>query len=98
LTEIVETFQQVSGDVETEGEELTRWYLGEDNGLYEPVCEQYGIIEFSAGGRKSVSNLGDALELIATALDRSQHRTRVEYSLSKLEWRSIGTTLLGLAL
>ncbi len=45
-------------------------------------------------GQKTATALGDALELIATALDRSQRRACADLKLSRLQWRAAGVAVL----
>ncbi len=56
--------------------------------------QEFGIRVTSNLGRKSATLLGDALELIATALDRSPRRVRIDLDLSQLQWRAAGAHVL----
>ena len=98
LRSIVRIFQEKSRHVETHGSVLHRLYLSEENATFEPVMDEFGIKPTSNLGRSSPTLLGDALELIATALDRSARKVCVELNLSRLQWRAAGTTALRAAL
>ncbi|MHB0955680.1 MAG: UvrD-helicase domain-containing protein [Pirellulaceae bacterium] len=94
LRDLVIRFQQQSKDIEVEGATRARLYLSEENATFDPVMEEFGIKVTSNLGRKSATLLGDALELIATALDRSPRKARIDLNLSRLQWRAAGTHVL----
>lgn len=94
LTEIIEYYQALSSNIEIKDKKRTRLYLSEENATFDTVCDQYQITPVSNVDRKTKSLLGDALELLAVALDRSQRKVCEEFGLSRLQWRSIGTRLL----
>ncbi len=94
LEEIVRRYQTLSANVETEGEPRTRLYLSEENATFDSVRDQFQLTAISNDGRKSNTKLGDALELLSVALDRSQRRICEEFGLSRLQWRAVGVLLL----
>lgn len=95
LKEIVLRYQALSANVETEeGEQRTRLYLSEENATFGLVCDQFQLTPISNIGRMNRTLLGDALELLSVALDRSQGRVCEDFGLSRLHWRAIGTRLL----
>lgn len=94
LKEIIRCYQTLSANVETEGEQRTRLYLSEENATFDSVCDLFQLTPISNVGRKSHTLLGDALELLSVALDRSQRRVCEEFGLSRLQWRAVGTRLL----
>lgn len=98
LKTIVTVFQDCSKHVEVHGPTRVRLYLSEENATFDPVMEEFGIKTTSNLGRKTPTLLGDALELIATALDRSQRKACSDLKLSRLQWRVAGSTVLRSAL
>ncbi len=94
LEEIVRHYQVLSENIETEEEQLTRLYLSEENATFNSVCDQFHLTSVSNLARKTNTLLGEALELLSVALDRSQKRVCEEFKLSKLQWRKTGTRLL----
>ena len=94
LREIVTKFQEISADVEVHGAVRTRLYLSEVNATFDSIMEEFGIRVTSNLGKKTPTLLGDALELIATALDRTPRKVCLEMKLSRIQWRSAGTSLL----
>jgi len=94
LEEIIEYYRVLSSNIEIGEKQRTRLYLSEENATFDTVCDQYHITPVSNVDRKTKSLLGDTLELLAVALDRSQRRVCEEFGLSRLQWRSIGTKLL----
>ena len=94
LDEIVRRYQALSANVETEDEPRTRLYLSEENATFDSVRDQFQMTAISNDGRRSNSILGDALELLSVALDRSQRRICEEFGLSRLQWRVVGVRLL----
>lgn len=94
LEEIVRRYQTLSANVETEGEQRTRLYLSEENATFDSVCGQFQLTPISNDGRKTNTLLGDTLELLSVALDRSQRRVCEEFGLSRLQWRAVGVRLL----
>lgn len=97
LRSIVATFQHLSQNVECYDGSRVRLYLSAENATFESVMQEFGLKATSNRGRKARSLLGDALELIATALDRSPRRACDDFRLTRLQWRSTGTTLLKMA-
>jgi DNA helicase-2/ATP-dependent DNA helicase PcrA len=98
LKTIVTVFQRRSNDVEIHGANRMRLYLSEENAAFDSVLEEFSIKPTSNVGRKTPTLLGDALELIATALDRSQRKACADFKLSRLQWRTAGTAVLRSAL
>lgn len=94
LEEIVRQYQELSSGIEIEGSQLIRLYLSEENATFDSVREQFQLTPISNEGKKSNTILGDALELLSTALDRSQRKICEEFELSGLQWRAIGIGLL----
>lgn len=94
LEEIVSRYQALSANVETEGEQRTRLYLSEENATFDSVCDQFQLTPISNVGRKTNTLLGDALDLLSVALDRSQRRVCEEFGMSRLQWRAVGIRLL----
>jgi DNA helicase II / ATP-dependent DNA helicase PcrA len=94
LKAIVAVFQSRSEKVEVYGPTRVRLYLAEENATYAPVMQEYGINPTSNLGRTTPTLLGDALELVATALDRSPRKACADLNLSRLQWRAAGTTVL----
>lgn len=94
LRELVIRFQQQSKDVEVAGATRTRLYLSEENATFAPVMKEFGIKVTSNLGRKAATLLGDALDLIATALDRSPRKACIDLALSRLQWRAAGSHVL----
>ena len=94
LTEIVGAFRELSDGVPIHADHRVRLYLSEENAMFDEVSDQFAIKRISNIGRKTASLLGDALELIATALDRTQRKACEERKLTRLQWRQFGTTLL----
>jgi DNA helicase-2/ATP-dependent DNA helicase PcrA len=94
LEEIVRRYQALSANVEIEDEPRTRLYLSEENATFDSVRDQFQLIALSNDGRRSNTILGDALELLSVALDRSQRRICEEFGLSRLQWRAVGVRLL----
>jgi len=94
LTEIVRHYQALSANVETAEEQRTRLYLSEENATFDSVSEQFQLKPISNTGRKANTLLGEALDLLAVALDRSQRKICEEFNLSRLQWRAIGIRLL----
>jgi DNA helicase-2/ATP-dependent DNA helicase PcrA len=94
LRSIIRTFQQKSQYVECHETTLHRLYLSEENATFDPVMEEFGIKRTSNLGRNAPTLLGDSLDLIATALDRSARRACADLKLSSLQWRAAGTTVL----
>lgn len=94
LVEIVQCYQAVSKDVEIQEEHRTRLYLSEENATFDSVRDQFRLTPVSNIGRRTNTLLGDALELLSVALDRSQKKICEEYGLSRLQWRSVGIRLL----
>jgi len=84
----------LSANVETEEEETTRLYLSEENATFDSVTDQFNLTSVSSLARKTNTLLGEALELLSVALDRSQRRICEEFVLSRLQWRAAGTRLL----
>jgi DNA helicase-2/ATP-dependent DNA helicase PcrA len=94
LEEIVLHYQALSANVETDGENRTRLYLSEENATFDSVHDQFQLTPISNVGRKTNTLLGDTLELLSVALDRSQRRVCEEFGLSRLKWRGVGIQLL----
>lgn len=94
LDEIVRCYQALSANVETEDKPRTRLYLSEENATFDSVRDQFQLTALSNDGRRSNTILGDALELLSVALDRSQRRICEEFGLSRLQWRALGVRLL----
>ena len=94
LEEIVRRYQTLSANVEIEGKPRTRLYLSEENATFDSVRDQFQLTAISNDGRRSNTILGDALELLSVALDRSQRRICEEFGLSRLQWRAVGVRLL----
>jgi DNA helicase-2/ATP-dependent DNA helicase PcrA len=86
LEEIVRHFQFLSDDVELEEGRRIRLYLSEKNAIFDTVRNQFQLTAISNVGRKTRTLLGDALELLSVALDRSQRRVCEEFGLSRLQW------------
>ena len=91
---IVLQFQQLSADVEAKDSQRTRLYISEDNATFDSVCDQFQLAPISNIGRRTKTLLGDTLELLSVALDRSPKRVCEEYQLARLQWRAIGIQLL----
>ncbi len=98
LREIVTIFQARATDVQIHGSVCTRLYLSEKNATFDPIMEEFGIRATSNLGRKTPTLLGDALELIGTALDRTPRKACLEFKLTRLQWRAAGTAVLRHAL
>lgn len=94
LKSIVSVFQARSHHVEIHGSTRVRLYLSEENATFTSVMDEFGMKHSSNLGRKTATALGDALELIATALDRSQRRACADLKLSRLQWRAAGIVVL----
>lgn len=94
LADIIQLYQTLSTNIETEEEQRTRLYLSEENATFDSVRDQFKLTPISNLGRKSRTLLGDALELLSVALDRSQRRICEEFCLSRLQWRIAGVRLL----
>ena len=94
LEEIVRRYQALSGNVEIEEKPRTRLYLSEENATFDSVRDQFHLTPISNVGRKTRTLLGDALELLSVALERSQGKACKEFGLSRLQWRAVGTQLL----
>jgi DNA helicase-2/ATP-dependent DNA helicase PcrA len=94
LEEIVRRYQELSANVEIEGEHRTRLYLSEENATFDAVRNQFQLTPISNDGRKTNTLFGDALDLLSVALDRSQRRICEEFGLSRLQWRAVGARLL----
>ena len=94
LAEIVRHYQVLSANVETEEEQRTRLYLSEENATFDTVSDQFNLTSVSNLARKTNTLLGEALELLSVALDRSDRRICEEFGLSRLQWRAAGTRLL----
>jgi len=94
LKTIVSVFQSRSHHVEIHGPTRVRLYLSEENATFASVMDEFGMKHSSNLGRKTATALGDALELIATALDRSQRRACADLKLSRLQWRAAGIVVL----
>ncbi len=94
LEEIVRRYQTLSANVEIEEEPRRRLYLSEENATFDSVRDQFQLTPISNVGRKTNTLLGDALELMSVALDRSQRRVYEEFGQSRLQWRDVGTRLL----
>ena len=94
LKEIVREYQAISANVETEEKQRTRLYLSEENATFDSVCDQFRLSSISDLTRKNKTLLGESLELLSVALDRSQRKICVELGLSRLQWRVAGTRVL----
>ena len=94
LADIVVTFRELSEHVPIHDSHRVRLYLSEENSTFDGVSDQFAIKRTSNIGRRTSTLLGDALELIATALDRSQRRVCEERQFTRLQWRQFGTTFL----
>ena len=94
LAEIVRRYQALSANVEAEEEQRTRLYLSEENATFDSVRDQFHLTPISNLGRRTNTLLGDALEILSVALDRSQRRVCEEFGLSRLQWRAVGLRLL----
>jgi DNA helicase-2/ATP-dependent DNA helicase PcrA len=94
LAEIVRHYQVLSANVETEEEQRTRLYLSEENATFDTVSDQFNLTSVSNLARKTNTLLGEALELLSVALDRSHRRICEEFGLSRLQWRAVGVRLL----
>lgn len=96
IAEIIMQFRGVSAYVESEESRPSRLYLSSANKTFDnlSIRMQFGIIPVSNTSRKSPTLLGDALDLLALALGRSQRRAQQDFQLSPLEWRRVGVTLL----
>lgn len=94
LKSIVALFQERSKNVEVHGTKRERLYLSEENATFESLLNEFDIKQTSNVRRKTLTLLGDALELVATALDRSQRKACADLKLSRLQWRLAGTTVL----
>jgi len=96
IAEIITQFRGVSAHVESEESGPSRWYLSSANKTFDDVSIriQFGIIPVSNMSRKAATLLGDALDLLALALGRSQRRAQEDFQLSSLEWRRAGVALL----
>ena len=87
-------FQALSANVEIHGVQRMRLYLSEENATFDPVSDQFRLSPISNVGRKTNTLLGDTLELLSVALDRSQKRACEEFGLTQLQWRAVGIQLL----
>jgi DNA helicase-2/ATP-dependent DNA helicase PcrA len=94
LEEIVRRYQALSANIETEEAQRTRLYLSEENATFDSVRGRFQLTPISNVGRKTHTLLGDALELLSVALDRSQRRACEEFKLGRLQWRAVGIRLL----
>ena len=94
LEEIVRRYQALSASIETEEAQRTRLYLSEENATFDSVRGHFQLTPISNVGRKTHTLLGDALELLSVALDRSQRRACKEFELGRLQWRAVGIRLL----
>jgi DNA helicase II / ATP-dependent DNA helicase PcrA len=94
LEAIVRRFQSLSDSVETEEAHRTRLYISEENATFHPVCDQFGLMPASNASRKTNTLLGDALDLLSLALDRSQRKACETCGMSRLQWRGEGVRLL----
>jgi len=96
IADIITQFRKVSTHVESEEGRPSRLYLSSANKTFDSLSirMQFGIIPVSNTSRKSPTLLGDALDLLALALGRSQRRAQEDFQLSPREWRRAGVTLL----
>lgn len=94
LRPIVECFRIVSSRVEASHGPLSRLYLADENKTFDEVRDEFEIKHISNGGKKSTTVLGDALDVLALALDRTSRRICEEDKLSRLQWRTHGVALL----
>jgi DNA helicase-2/ATP-dependent DNA helicase PcrA len=96
ITHIIMQFREVSAHVESEASTPSRLYLSSANKTFDTLNTriQFGIIPVSNTSRKLPTLLGDALDLVALALGRSQRRVQEDFRLSYLEWRRVGICLL----
>ena len=84
----------MSENVETEEEQRTRLYLSAENATFDSVCDQFNLGLASNIRNKANTFLGEALEILSVALDRSQNKICEEFGLTRLQWRAAGTRLL----
>lgn len=94
LEKIVRHYQELSANVENEEEQRTRLYLSEENATFDSISDQFHLTSVSNLARKTNTLLGEALDLLSVALDRSQRRICEEFGLSRLQWRAAGVLLL----
>ena len=96
IAEIITQFRGVSEHVENEESRPSRLYLSSANKTFDNLSLriQFGIIPVSNTSRKSPTLLGDALDLLALALGRSQRLAQEDFQLAPLEWRRTGVALL----
>ena len=94
IAELITQFQSLSNGVDRHEQRLSRLYLGTANKMFDGVRTQYDLIPVSNDSRKTLTFLGDALELLAFAVGQSQSRCRDEFALSPLQWRRMGISLL----
>jgi DNA helicase II / ATP-dependent DNA helicase PcrA len=93
---MIAQFRGVSAQVESDESSPSRLYLSSVNKRFDnlSIRIQFGIIPVSNTSRKSPTPLGDALDLLALALGKSQRRAQEDFQLSPLEWRRVGIALL----
>ncbi|UCG55919.1 MAG: UvrD-helicase domain-containing protein [Phycisphaerales bacterium] len=94
LKEIVRCYQALSANVETQEAQRTRLYLSEENATFDPIRGCFQLTQISNVARKTRTLLGDTLELLSLALDRSQRRACNDFDLGRLQWRAVGIRLL----
>lgn len=94
MEQIVNQYQHVSKDIEIEGKQRTRLYLSEENATFDCISDQFNLAPISNIGRKNKTLLGDALELLSIAIDRSQRKICEEYELSRFQLRAVAIKLL----
>jgi DNA helicase-2/ATP-dependent DNA helicase PcrA len=94
LNSIVREFQNRSHNVEVHGTCRVRLYLSEENATYDDVMKEYGIKRTSDFVQRTSSALGDALDLLSTALDKNQRSACADFKLSRLQWRAAGISVL----
>jgi DNA helicase II / ATP-dependent DNA helicase PcrA len=91
---VIKEFRSLTENIECEEKVVTRLYLGFENKTFDTVRKQFGIVPVSNDSRKTPTILSDALELLSLALGISQRHARERFSLTLLEWRRLGITVL----
>ncbi len=91
---VIEQYRRLTENIEREGEDVSRLYLGFENKTFDAVREEFGIIPVSNDSRKTRTILGDALELLSLSLGISQRQAREQFDLTLLEWRRLGVAVL----
>jgi len=94
---LIAAFQALTEVVETVADVRKRLYLAKENGFFDDVRAEYGIVHIGKEAQRGKSLHADARELLAVAVGKSE-RTLVEgLEGGLLAWRQVACSLLRLS-